>query len=391
LIYGGRLVVVPRLTTRSPEEFHQLLCGEMVTILNQTPGAFRQLMAAQVASRQAHQLRRVIFGGEALEVATLKSWYQDRRNQRTRLINMYGITETTVHVTYRRLEPPDSERPGNSPIGRRIPDLKVYLLDNHGQPVPIGVSAEMYVGGAGVARGYLNRPELTAERFVADPLAGHPGARMYKTGDMARFLLNGEMEFLGRNDSQVKVRGFRIELGEIEARLLHYPAIREAVVVARESDQGDKRLVAYYTALPAADIETTVSAEVLHAHLSATLPEHMVPSAYVMLEALPLTTNGKLDRRALPSPGGEAYATRKYQAPVGEIETTLARIWAELLQLERVGRHDHFFALGGHSLLAVRLIERMRAEGLHTDVRTLFATPTLNEFAAATEDMEVSL
>src|SRR5262249_9180834 len=251
----------------------------------------------QGASRQTHQLRRVIFGGEALEVATLKPWSQGQRNLHTRLINMYGITETTVHVTYRPLELFDSERPGSSPIGNRIPDLKIYLLDNHGQPVPIGVTGEMYVGGAGVARGYLNHPELTAERFVTDPFASEPGARMYRTGDLARYLPDGDIEFLGRNDFQVKIRGFRIELGEIEAQLARHPAVRDAVVLARENGPGDKRLVAYYVVATTEATATRVDAEALRAHLSAALPEHMVPAAYVMLEALPLTSNGKLDRR----------------------------------------------------------------------------------------------
>jgi aryl carrier-like protein len=264
--------------------------------------------------------------------------------------------------------------------------LKVYILDGHGAPAPVGVAGEMYIGGAGVARGYLNRPELTAERFVADPFAGEANARMYKTGDLGRYLPDGKIEYVGRNDFQVKIRGFRIELGEIEARLVGHPAVREAVVVAREERAGDRRLVAYYTVATAETGGASVGAEALREHVSAALPDYMTPAAYVELEALPLTPNGKLDWNALPAPEGDAYATRGYEAPVGEIETALAEIWAEALRLERVGRHDDFFALGGHSLLVVGLIERMRQRGLHTDVRKFFATPTVAALASSVMD-----
>ncbi|HEX2090895.1 MAG TPA: amino acid adenylation domain-containing protein, partial [Longimicrobiaceae bacterium] len=377
LLYGGRLVVVARDTARSPEEFYRLLCRERVTILNQTPSAFRQLAAAQSRSSEEHRLRHVIFGGEALEVPTLKPWFARNDDRRTQLINMYGITETTVHVTYRPITAADAERAGASPIGRRIPDLKMYVLDAAGDPVPVGVAGEMYVGGPGVARGYLGRPELTAERFVPDPFTHAPGVRLYRTGDVGRWLPDGTIEYLGRNDHQVKVRGFRIELGEIEAHLAEHPEVREAVVLAREDGAGERRLVAYCVG------EGQVDPEALRRHLLERLPEHMVPAAYVPLEALPLTPSGKLDRRALPAPGGEAYARRGYEAPLGEVEEALAQIWAELLGVERVGRHDHFFELGGHSLLGITLIERMRQQGLHADVRALFTTPVLAELARA--------
>jgi amino acid adenylation domain-containing protein len=383
LLHGGRLIVVPQECTRSPEEFYHLVCRSGVTILNQTPSAFRQLVAAQAESREEHRLRLVIFGGEALETATLKPWYAHNGNRSTQLVNMYGITETTVHVTYRPLQRADSDRRGASPIGCRIPDLRVYLLDPHGEPVPIGVAGEMYVGGAGVARGYLNRPELTTERFLADPFSSEPGARLYRSGDLGRWLPDGEIEFLGRNDFQVKIRGFRIELGEIEARLAEYPAIREAVVLAREDRPGEKRLVAYYTLTPGAAGDGAPAVDSLRSHLLANLPEYMVPAAYVLLAKLPLTTNGKLDRKGLPAPAGAAYAARGYEAPQGEIETTLAEIWAEMLQVERVGRHDNFFELGGHSLLVVGLMSRMRQAGLQADVRDLFATPTLASLAVS--------
>jgi amino acid adenylation domain-containing protein len=360
LLYGGRLIVVPKNIARSPQEFYELVRLRKVTVLNQTPSAFRQLITAQAESKESHQLRYVIFGGEALEMAALKPWYEQNPQRHTRLINMYGITETTVHVTYRPLEPADAERRGASPIGRPIPDLRTYILDPQGQPAPIGVAGELYVSGAGVARGYLNRPDLTSERFVRDPFAAEPGARMYKTGDLGRWLADGTIEFLGRNDDQVKIRGFRIELGEIEARLGECVGIREAVVVAREDGVGGKRLVAYYTCVERGDGgEESVGAEPLRAHLAARLPEYMVPAAYVRIEKLPLTANGKLDRRELPEPEGDAYAKRGYEAPQGEIETALAEIWAEVLKLERVGRRDNFFELGGHSLSAVRLMAKI--------------------------------
>ncbi|MGA8529828.1 MAG: amino acid adenylation domain-containing protein, partial [Acidobacteriaceae bacterium] len=380
LFYGGRLIIVPKTIVRSPDEFYRLICKERVTILNQTPAAFQQLIATQARSNETHHLRYVVFGGEALKVSHLRPWYEQEPNQHTRLVNMYGITETTVHVTYRVLEQADTLRHGGSPIGRRIPDLRTYILDSHGEPVPVGVAGELYIGGAGVARGYLNRPELTAEKFLADPFIDGPVARMYRTGDLGRWLADGNIEFLGRNDFQVKIRGFRIELGEIEARLAEHPGVREAVVLAREDTPGDKRLVAYYTSS-----EEDIDAEQLRAYLSAVLPEYMVPAAYVRMESLPLTPNGKLDRRALPAPDGDSYATHGYEPPQGEIEEKLAEIWAEVLKLDRVGRHDNFFELGGHSLLAVTLIERMRRAGFKVDVRSVFAAPTLADLAATVD------
>ncbi|MES2936893.1 MAG: amino acid adenylation domain-containing protein [Pseudomonadota bacterium] len=376
LIHGGRMVIVPRMVARAPQEFYQLLCREKVTILNQTPTAFRGLMAAQAGDTATHALRQVVFGGEALEPAALRPWYADARNARAKLANMYGITETTVHVTYHALTAADIERPGASPIGRRIDDLRLYVLDAGGAPAPVGVVGELHVGGAGVARGYLNRPELTAERFIDSPFV--PGDRLYRSGDLGRFLADGTLEFFGRGDQQVKIRGFRIELGEIEAALATHAGIRDAVVIASDDPTGEKRLVAYYTLAPdAAD----PAAEALRAHLARTVPDHMVPAAYVPLQRLPLTTNGKLDRAALPAPDGSALGARAYAAPVGPVETALATIWSEILGVERVGRDDHFFTLGGHSLLAVRVLEKMRRAGLHADVRTLFATPVLSALA----------
>ncbi|MBX8478174.1 amino acid adenylation domain-containing protein, partial [Pseudomonas cichorii] len=378
LMHGGELLIVPQLVSRSPQECYALLCEAGVTILNQTPSAFRQLIAAQGESQQSHSLRQVIFGGEALETGILKPWYARAVNAGTQLVNMYGITETTVHVTYRALEAADALKAGVSPIGVRIPDLQTYVLDANREPVPVGVVGELYVGGAGVARGYLNRPELNEERFIADPFSKVENARLYRTGDLARWTAEGSLDYLGRNDDQVKIRGFRIELGEIESKLATHAAVKDAVVLVREDVPGDKRLVAYFTAT---DVEADI--ESLRSHLQSQMPDYMVPAAYVLLDALPLTTNGKLDRRALPAPDQSALASRAYEAPQGEVESIIARLWQELLDVEQVGRHDHFFELGGHSLLAVKLIERMRQQDLSADVRVLFGQPTLAALAAA--------
>ncbi|CAK0467489.1 non-ribosomal peptide synthetase [Burkholderia pseudomallei] len=421
LLHGGRLVIVPTEVTRTPSAFFALLCAEGVTVLNQTPSAFQALMSAQEEREEAalkadvdaeaeaagnieranvvaHRLRYVIFGGEALEPRTLASWYA-RHGERTQLVNMYGITETTVHVTYYALRAEDAMRLGASPIGVRIPDLQLYVLDARREPVPMGVTGELYVGGAGVARGYLNRPELTRERFIDDPFVA--GGRLYKTGDLARWRTDGSLEYLGRNDFQVKIRGFRIELGEIEAQLAKVTGVREVVVLARDSaaevrdnatpnvptpkssSETEKRLVAYYTG------DADVAA--LRAQAAQHLPSYMVPSAYVRLDAWPLTPNGKLDRRALPAPADDAYARAEYEAPQGAKEEALAAIWRELLHVERVSRHDNFFELGGHSLLAIGVIERMRREGLHTDVRSIFNAQTLSDLAARAQTDDRSI
>ena len=385
LLVGGRVVIVPYWVSRSPEAFYQLLLDEKVTVLNQTPSAFRQLVRAEddvdEARRDALALRYVIFGGEALDIGGLRPFWDRHGDHRPQLVNMYGITETTVHVTYRPVGRADLDRPWSSVIGEPIPDLGVYILDARRQLAPVGVPGELYVSGAGVARGYLNRPELTSARFLEDPF--HVGGRLYRTGDLARWLANGEVEYLGRIDHQVKLRGFRIELGEIEAALDQHPGVREAVVVTREDVPGDKRLVAYVVLC-----ETRPSAVELRASLKERLPEYMVPSAFVVLEALPLTANGKIDRRALPVPEAEAAATRAYVAPRGPVEETLAAVFAGVLRLPqgRVGAHDGFFELGGHSLLATQAIARIRtALGVELPLRALFEAPTPAELAPRVE------
>jgi amino acid adenylation domain-containing protein len=347
LLYGGCVVVVPQLVTRDPEAFHALVQREGVTVLNQTPSAFRQFIQVDDERGGELSLRYVVFGGEALEPASLREWVERRGADTPRLVNMYGITETTVHVTYRPLSRDDVFGGSGSPIGRAIPDLRLYVLDPARRPVPVGVPGELYVGGAGVARGYLNRPELTAQRFIDNPFA--PG-RLYRTGDRVRWLADGTLDYLGRLDEQVKIRGFRIELGEIEARLTEHADVREVVVVAREDVPGDKRLVAYVTG--------EAEADALRAHLRQSLPEYMVPSAFVVLDRLPLTANGKVDRKALPVPE-LVSAEEPYVAPRTRVEEVLAGIWAQVLGRERVSVEDSFFNLGGHSLLAAQVMSRI--------------------------------
>jgi aryl carrier-like protein len=293
---------------------------------------------------------------------------------------MYGITETTVHVTYRPIRWDDVRSGQGSVIGIPIPDLQLYILDPAGEPVPIGVPGEMYVGGAGVARGYLNRAELTAQRFMPDRFAAGREGRLYRTGDLARRLENGDIEYLGRIDHQVKIRGFRIELGEIEAGIARHPAVRAVAVTAREDAPGDKRLVAYFVAEnPPSDL-----LDQLRALIRTTMPEYMVPAHFVTLDTLPLTENGKVDRKALPAPVVSRASTgHSYAAPRTPIETSIAAIWEAVLGIERVGIHDHFFELGGDSILSIQVVARCRQAGLNISPRDLFKRPTVAQLAEA--------
>ena len=382
LLYGGRLVVVPFLVSRSPELFYHLLADENVTVLNQTPSAFRQLVQAEEQTpARSLALRYVIFGGEALEMQSLQPWFARHGDRTPRLVNMYGITETTVHVTYRPLSKDDLA--GGSVIGTPIPDLQLYILDPRRRPVPIGVPGELYVGGAGLARGYLRRPELTAERFLPDHLTGQPNARLYRTGDLARYLPCGDIEYLGRLDSQVKIRGFRIELGEIEAVLRRHAGVREAVVLARETSPGNKRLVAWLVAGLITGHPAPEPAA-LREHLKQKLPDYMVPAAFVFLDKLPLTNNGKIDRKALPEPEEHRpELTALYVAPRTDTERALATIWAKVLRLETVGVHDNFFELGGDSILSIQIVSLARREHLPLTPALLFAHQTIAELAQA--------
>jgi amino acid adenylation domain-containing protein len=374
LMAGGRVVLARPDGHRDPEYLVTTICDGGITTVNLVPSQL-QFLLDHPGMDACTGLRRVLCGGEALP-ATLLTRFRERLPHAA-LHNLYGPSEAATALTALDCAP-ESER-ATVPIGRPIANTRVYVLDGRGAPVPVGVSGELFIGGAGVARGYLDRPALTAERFVPDPFAAEAGARLYRTGDLVRWLADGRVEFLGRTDFQVKVRGHRIELGEVEAAVSAHPQVREAVVEAREDGAGGRRLIAYYVA--AAPLE----AEALREGTAAHLPDYMVPAAFVRLEAMPLTPNGKLDRKALPAPDADSFATREYEAPVGATEQVVAEIWAEILGVERVGRADHFFELGGHSLLAVTLIERMRRRELKADIRALFTTPTLAEFAAAVD------
>ncbi|WP_122710497.1 non-ribosomal peptide synthetase, partial [Pseudomonas viridiflava] len=373
LLHGGRLVIVPRETSRSPEDFHALLVEQQVTVLNQTPSAFKQLMHVACESAKPLALRSVIFGGEALDVTSLTPWFERFGDQAPQLINMYGITETTVHVSYRPITQADTQHPA-SPIGEAIPDLSWYVLDADFNPVAQGCSGELHIGHAGLARGYHNRAALTAERFVPDPFSAD-GGRLYRTGDLARYRATGIIEYAGRIDHQVKIRGHRIELGEIEARLQAQAQVREVIVLAL-----DGQLVAYLVPDdPAQDPQTL--RETFKAELKAHLPDYMVPTHFVLLDAMPLTANGKLDRKALPAPDATQLQAQ-YVAPEGELEQQLAAIWAEVLKVEQVGRTDNFFELGGHSLLATQVISRIRQQlSVELSLRHLFEARELAAFA----------
>jgi amino acid adenylation domain-containing protein len=350
-------------------------CDSLIRILVEHRITHATLPPAVLAGLPNHasldSVRTLIVAGDVLSEVAANSWVGGRR-----LINAYGPTEATVCTT---LHDCQARQRGTPPIGRPIANARVYILDSEGQPVPVGVTGELYAGGAGVARGYLNRPGLTAAKFLADPFASESGRRMYRTGDLGSWRADGNIEFLGRNDSQVKIRGYRIELGEIEAQLAACQGVRDAVVIAREDAPTGKHLVAYYTS--SGNVGTPV-AEELRTRLSERLPEYMVPVAYVHLEKLPLNLNGKLNRKALPAPDVRTCPASEYTPPQSGIEASLAATWAEILHLEKVGKNDNFFDLGGHSLLVLRLVARLR-EKLHVkmEVRDLFEHPVLEDLA----------
>ncbi|WP_262947619.1 non-ribosomal peptide synthetase [Xenorhabdus indica] len=375
LLNGGALVVIDHATLLTPQAFIQVLQTHRITVLWLTVGLFNRLVAE--LSPVLPQINILIVGGDVLNPHVIAQVLRNSPPQQ--LLNGYGPSEgTTFTTTYRITELPVGTT--KLPIGRPIANTRLYLLNAYGQPVPLGATGEIYIGGDGIACGYLNRPELTAERFLVDPFSDQPAARMYRTGDLARYLPDGNLEFLGRNDQQVKIRGFRIELGEIETRLKEYSAVREAAVLVLDGSQ-DKRLVAYIVAQAGDRLIND-----LRAHLSAILPDYMVPAAFVRLDEFPLTPNGKLDRRALPVPGEENFARQVYEVPQGETEIALAAIWCELLDVEQISRYDNFFALGGHSLLAMRVMNRVAAFGAELPLTTLFKAPALLAFAKAVDE-----
>jgi amino acid adenylation domain-containing protein/non-ribosomal peptide synthase protein (TIGR01720 family) len=380
---GARLHLAPE--PFDAKELAACIARERITALNMTPSMF-YAVADAARGEELSSLRCAVLGGEPLSAPALEE-RAALRGARLEILNGYGPTECTAVSAFHRLEPDlEAYRVRPIPIGRPIPRARLHVLDASLEPVPVGVAGELNIGGEGVGRGYLARPRLTAERFIPDPFSADPGRRLYRTGDRARYREDGNLEFLGRADHQVKVRGFRIELGEIEAALARHPVVREAVVVAREESGGDKRLVAYYTSADA------VAASHLRDHLRESLPEYMVPSPFVRLEALPLTPNGKVNRQALPAPeGGPADLDQAFAAPRTPTEEVLAGIWAQVLRLEKVGVHDDFFELGGHSLLATQVASRVRAAlGVELPVRSLFERPTLEGTAALVDQLRRS-
>ncbi|MFK3820540.1 amino acid adenylation domain-containing protein [Pseudomonas sp. NPDC089407] len=387
LLYGGKAVIVPKEVARSPQDFYALLVDEQVTVLNQTPSAFKQLIPVACEAMQAGQhlaLRHVMFGGEALDVGSLKPWFEVFGDCPPRLINMYGITETTVHVTYRPIGQDDLKKVGSSPIGEVISDLCWYLLDGALNPIVPGSHGELMIGQDGLARGYHGRPALTAERFVPNPF-DEQGGRLYRSGDLARYTGEGVIEYLGRIDHQVKIRGFRIELGEIEARLLEQDSVRQAVVLPQDGPDG-KQLVGYVVPADRAVVnkpETQMAVrETLRKGLKASLPDYMIPAHLLFLAELPLTGNGKLDRKALPQPDASLLQS-EYVAPQSALERQIAAIWADVLKLDRVGLNDNFFELGGHSLLATQVMARLQlALGTHLPLGLLFQAADLQTYAA---------
>ncbi|NWB45063.1 non-ribosomal peptide synthetase, partial [Pseudomonas gingeri] len=375
LLNGGQVRVIDHSTLVDPTRLRVALAEEGISVLFLTTALFNQYV--QLIPEALQGLRLLLSGGERADPTAFRRLLGQA--QGLRLINVYGPTETTTFATSCEVRTV-AEGAETIPIGRPIGNTRVYVLDAHRRLAPLGVVGELYIGGDGVASGYLNRPELTAEKFLDDPFSEQPGARMYRTGDLGRWLEDGQLECLGRNDDQVKIRGFRIELGEIVSRLHELPGIAEAVVMAREDEPGGVRLVAYFTCHP--DVEVLVPAQ-MRVALQAHLPEYMVPAAFVELAALPLTANGKLDRRALPKPERSALFGLACEAPEGEFETALAKIWGEVLQVERVGRHDHFFDLGGHSLLAMRMVSQVRQQlGVELPLGELFALGELAAVAA---------
>ncbi|MDN8616773.1 polyketide synthase [Variovorax ginsengisoli] len=385
LVYGGRVVVVPYTITRSPAELLDLLVRERVTVLNQTPSAFRSLIEADRRAAlppEALALRYVIFGGEALSFETLRPWFDRHGDARPQLVNMYGITETTVHVSWRPIAREDLEARRGSMIGRAIPDLRIDILDAELRPVAAGETGEIVVSGAGVSNGYLRRPELTAERFIdwTDPASGQT-LRAYRSGDLGRRGEDGDIECLGRIDHQVKIRGFRIETDEIETLLLRHAEVRECAVIARtDTPDGEARLVAYVVPkaqpLPMAE---------LRALLAKDLPQFMLPSAFVELAALPITENGKLDRRALPAPPRQRPELASvYREPAGRLETRVCQVFAEVLDLDRAGALDNFFELGGTSLAVLRVMRELEGAGSRRlAANDFFQDPTPRALALA--------
>ncbi|WAC99100.1 non-ribosomal peptide synthetase [Streptomyces sp. NA13] len=393
LTTGARAVIVPHDTARNPEAMWHLLTQEKVTLLSQTPSMFRELVgqAAETSQSDLPDLRWIVFGGEALEPKHVQPWFDRYPDASTQLVNMYGITETTVHVTHQVITTDHLAQGGRLPAGRPLPGYQVRLLDPHGNPVPTGVPGEIYVAGNGLARGYLHRPQLTAERFTANPhhtadttTGTTTGTRMYRSGDLARWLPDGTLEHLGRADDQVKIRGYRIELGEIETALTTHPHIHETLVTTHQDHDGHRRLLAYLVT------DTPLTPAQLRTHLTTTLPDHMIPALYIPLDRLPLTPSGKVDRRALPQPDTqpEPTNTTEHTPPRTPTEHLLATTWATVLGTEEIGIHDNFFDLGGDSILSIQVISHARRAGLQLTSKLMFTHQTIAELASVVRHAE---
>jgi amino acid adenylation domain-containing protein len=383
LTTGGKLVIVPFTTSRSPEDFYTLLSEQKVTVLNQTPSAFSLLDQLEESGTVLPlSLRVVIFGGEALQYRSLRNWFERHGDSRPQLVNMYGITETTVHVTYRVVHKADTQ--GGEPdslIGVPIPDLQIHLLNNDLLPVGGGEVGEICVGGGGVAHGYLNRPELTAERFIPDPF-GLPGAKLYRSGDLAKRRADGELVYLGRGDNQVKINGFRIELGEVEAAISDYPEVRQVCVIAHAAEDGRQLLAAYFV-ISGASKPTPGD---ISRFLSQRLPAQMMPSFYIQMDAIPLTGNGKIDRAALPKPaaGSNAVAAGKQESKISgsTLQGKVTETWRDVLKASQVGLDDNFFDIGGTSVLLISVRSQLQEKlGRSIPVTWMFEFTTVRALA----------
>lgn len=397
LTYGGKLVIPNYFETRDTSLFYEFCKKHQISVLSQTPAAFYQFIEADLKQEKLNKkllsLRYVIFGGEALNVNKLESWISKYGYQQPKLINMYGITETTVHTTLKEIGQLDLINSHQSNIGMPLTDLLVYILTPNLTPVPIGVIGELYIGGAGLARGYLNQPDLTQERFIPNPFATEKDiakgyTRLYKTGDLVRWLPDGNIEYIGRNDFQVKIRGFRIELGEIENTLSKLPGIKQVTVQAKDK-QADSGITKYLVAYYIGSLKGEIKSESIISHLSKTLPDYMIPSAFVELDHFPLTVNGKLDRKALPDP--EFASTENYVAPRDKLEQQLCEIWQEVLGLERIGITDDFFRMGGDSISSIILSSKMRKVELNCSVKDIFEQRTISNFSKLLEKPQLKI
>lgn len=386
LAFGGRLVVVPFHVGRSPEDFYNLVHAEKVTVLNQTPSAFQQFLQQDNERSWPLDLRCVIFGGEALVLRHLTPWFERHKETQPVMVNMFGITETTVHVTLHEVHKKDTLQDA-SLIGRPIPNMQVYVMDEYMQLLPVGVAGEMYVGGAGLARGYLHRPDLTAEKFVPHPFSATGGDRLYRTGDRARLRPDGTLEYLGRIDHQIKIRGYRIELPEIEMALESHPGVRQAVILLQEDPGGERRLLAYLTQAEDEGVDRLQSSQ-LRSYLRKKLPEYMVPAAFIFLKEFVLTVNGKVDRCALPAVGKLESQEEGFIAPRTRTEQVISQIWSEVLNVQQPGANGKFFDLGGHSLLGIKVASRIRtAFQIEISLRGIFEHPILSDLATYVDSL----